>query len=487
MDCFITAKQITMKNYLLLIACFMLGCTPKIVEEVSETTEPQTPVSMQQQEDEVLSPCPNFLDAPNPDEAETNFVLYRDFMRAGDWDRAYELWQKVYEVAPAADGRRNSVLADGIYFYEYYISQTTDTTARATLIDKIYEMYDRVDECYPEGGYVMGRKAFDYFYKYPERSTKLNTYQLFKQSMDTDGVDKAQYFILNPMASLLVDLYFDQQISLEEAKQYETMIQQRLDKGLKECKGSDCEGWSIIASYLPERFAAFERVAGFYDCDYYKEKYYQDFLDDPSNCEKVVEVYSRLKFGGCPDTDEQFAELIRIGNTNCAPKPGPGREATDLLRNARYKEAIVKFQEAADQTTDPIKKAKYILTIAKIYNAHLKNFVQSRKYALQAAEIDPQSGAPYLLIGRLYASSGPLCGSGRGWNSQVVVWPAIDAWQKARSLDSEVAAEATKFINRYRQYMPSKEDIFQRNLKEGGTFKVGCWIQRSTVIRSAPN
>jgi hypothetical protein len=67
------------------------------------------------------------------------------------------------------------------------------------------------------------------------------------------------------------------------------------------------------------------------------------------------------------------------------------------------------------------------------------------------------------------------------------VWTAIDAWQKAKSIDSSVAAEANKFINRYTQYMPSRGDIFQRNLTEGNTFRVGCWIQRNTVIRAAPN
>lgn len=479
-----------MKNYFLLLCClifWLASCTPKVTEEVTETEVDSTPISMQNQEEAKLSPCPNFLDAPNPDEAETNFVLYRDFMRAGDWDQAYEMWQKVYAVAPAADGRRNSVLADGIRFYEYYISQTTDTTERAKLVDQVYEMYDKIDECYPEGGYVMGRKAFDYFYKYPNRSTKMDTYKMFTKSMDMDGMEDMQYFVLNPTASLLVDMYFEDKISLEDVKKYENMIRMRLAKGLEECKGKACEKWQIIEEYIPERFAAFERIKGFYDCEYYKEKYYQEFLDNQTDCEKVVEVYSRLKFAGCSETDAQFAELIRVGNTNCAPEPGPGKQGTECLRNADYECAVAKFQEAADEASDPQRKAKYILTIAKIYNAHLKNFSKSRQYALQAAELDPSSGEPYILIGRLYASSGPLCGPGRGWDSQIVVWPAIDAWQKAKSIDSSVAAEANKFIGRYRQYMPSRGDIFQRNLTEGKTFRVGCWIQRNTVIRAAPN
>ena len=79
----------------------------------------------------------------------------------------------------------------------------------------------------------------------------------------------------------------------------------------------------------------------------------------------------------------------------------------------------------------------------------------------------------------------PSVGSGRGWNSQVVTWPAIDKFQKAKQLDPSVADEANKFIRQYRQYMPKKEDIFQRRIKAGDSFKVPCWIQENTTVRTA--
>ncbi|MDX1409739.1 MAG: hypothetical protein R3330_16435, partial [Saprospiraceae bacterium] len=90
------------------------------------------------------------------------------------------------------------------------------------------------------------------------------------------------------------------------------------------------------------------------------------------------------------------------------------------------------------------------------------------------------------MIGKLYASSGPLCGPGRGWDSQIVTWPAIDQFMQARRVDPSVSAEANKWINYYSRYMPSVEDIFQRQLQEGQSFTVGCWIQETTTIRAAP-
>ena len=124
------------------------------------------------------------------------------------------------------------------------------------------------------------------------------------------------------------------------------------------------------------------------------------------------------------------------------------------------------------------------MLIAKIYYGDIKNFPKSRKYALESAKQNPSSGEPYLIIGKLYASSGPLCGPGTGWDSQVVTWPAIDMWDRAKK-DPAVAAEAKKLIATYKQYMPKKEDIFQRSINAGDSFTVGCWIQAKTKVRTA--
>ena len=68
------------------------------------------------------------------------FVLYRDFLKAKDWDGAFEKWQKVYEEAPAADGKRNTVYADGIRFYEHYYRQNyADSVKREGYLKKIFE------------------------------------------------------------------------------------------------------------------------------------------------------------------------------------------------------------------------------------------------------------------------------------------------------------------------------------------------------------
>jgi tetratricopeptide (TPR) repeat protein len=185
------------------------------------------------------------------------------------------------------------------------------------------------------------------------------------------------------------------------------------------------------------------------------------------------------------ENDEMVQRIRNAGNEHCVEERSL-TQAYAALREARYKQAIDLFEKAANEEKDNLKKSTILLTISKIYYAHLKNFPAARKYALDASKARPNWGEPFLLIGRLYASSGPLCGPGRGWDSQVVVWPAIDMWNRAKSVDPSTTKEANEYINRYMQYMPTNEDLFQRLLKEGDTFRVGCWIQENTTVRAAP-
>ena len=466
-----------------LITFFLFGCTPKVAEDLQKTEEAVTEKPVTPKPDKKLSPCPKFTDAPNPDEAETNYVLYRDFLRAKDWDQAFDYWQKVYEVAPAADGERNTLLADGIRFYEHFIRQSTDEDKKQEYIDEIFTLYDKIDECYPQGGFIAGRKAFDYYYKYPELKTKEEIYAMFKASIDTDG-EKTNDFVINPFTSLLVQLYFDEKISMEEAQTYQQKVRDILAYGLRECEGVGCDRWKIVESYAPVRLEAFETAKGFYDCDYYMDKFYPDFEAAPTDCDVIRTVFSRLNWGGCSKDDERFKAIIRAGNENCVEASNL-KLAYDALRNGEYNKSIELFEKAAGEEEDNAQKAKIKLTVAKVYYSHLRNFSKARQYARESANFNPNVGEPYLLIGRLYASSGPLCGPGTGWDSQIVVWPAIDKWQQAKRVDPSAAAEANRLIGTYRQYMPKKEDIFQRSLKAGSSFRVNCWIQENTTIRTA--
>ena len=473
-------------------ALSLFACTPK----ASDSTTATTPKPTQQQNTtkpeimggKQLSPCRKFSDNANEDALTDDYVVYRDMLKTEQVDKAYELWQNVYASAPAADGRRSTVMTDGIYFMEYFLSKATDETEKNAYRERVFELYDEIERCYPEGGMMIARKGFDYFYKYPEMKSKREIYNLFQEAIREDSMEVSD-IILNPMGSLLIDLHEAGEVDDEEAIRTGRFLLERLRKLKSEAKTpTDRERVGLIEGYLPERFIYFEQVKGFYDCAYFKGKYLQDLAANPDDCTLLSQTIGYLRYGGCDGNDPDVARLTAQYNASCREETvvssgGSGCRPNALIQSGEYREAVECLEERYDRTDDSETKAKLAIAIARIYYGSLRQFSAARNWARKAAADKPGWGEPYLLIGRLYASSGPLCGPGTGFQSQRVVWVAIDQWQRAKSVDPAAAAEANKFINQYYQYMPDGEQGFMNGLKEGASYTVDCWINETTTVR----
>ena len=202
---------------LALLAIFMVACTPKVTEKTTDTK----PVTQPEPEpEETLSQCKNWNNVANEDDIKAAHVLYKDRLKeiraerrkgAGASQRmidslyqvGYNYWTYAYAEAPAADGKRADHFEDGIRFYEYFLSRTTDATAKAAYVDTIMQLYDERAKCYGEEDYIMGRKAFDYYYKYPDMAEEMEKYEMFKKAIDMGG-EKRPVFYPEPLYRLVV-------------------------------------------------------------------------------------------------------------------------------------------------------------------------------------------------------------------------------------------------------------------------------------------
>ena len=472
--------------FLLPILCFaiLFACGPKTTEATTATEEaPPKPEEKKPETD-----CATFKDSGNEDEATTNYVLYKDMMKVKDYKKAMGYWEKVYTVAPAADGKRRTLFEDGIKLYHDLFTKAETESEKQTYVNKVMSLYDKMEECYGEPGYVAGRKAFDYYYKYSAfQSNEKQAYDLFKEAVDTDGKE-SKAFVVNPFTASLRSLFLADKISMEEAQTYVGKILEILKYGPE--NSDDKASWDIVQGYALNLLESLEGRKGFYDCNYYNDRYYSLFEESPSDCEVVGKVYGYMKWGGCDSSNPNFAKVKAAFDANCKPKivtttnTSRGPSCRSFVVEGDYTQAVTCYEEKMNKSNDVNKKAEYALFLAKLYYGQLKNYSKSRQYARKALEMRPNWGEPYVLIGKLYASSGPLCGPGRGFMSQRVVWVAIDKWNKAKSVDPSVADEANKLIGQYRKYMPDVEDLFSRSLKEGQTYTVDCWINEKTKVRA---
>jgi len=485
-------KRINLALFLIFctVSVLFYACTPKTTEAAKPSvsaTKVKPPVNMDN-----LSPCQKWVNESFEQEALETHVLYRDQMKAQNYKEALPLWEKVYQMAPAADGRRDVHYMDGARIYKYLITYESTTTAeeKTAYQQKVFDLYQQAVECYPKKATdYKALMAYDYFYTFPGTKSDLEIYEMYKEIVNEDGL-KTSVSVLNPFTSIIVNSLLEEKIPMAEAQKYAGKINEIFNHNKKERTPTEWkkQGWDIVESYTPARLEQLEGIKGFYGCDHFINKYAAEYQANPNDCDAIGTFIARLKYGGCSESDPNLVAARAAKQANCK-KPvttsGPLKLARDCMENGDYDCAISKYEEYVNSVDDNTKKANINLRIAKIYYVHKKKYSQARKFARKAASQRSGWGAPYMLIGTMYASSGPLCGPGTGFDSQRVTWAAIDQWNKAKSIDSSVSADANKLINRYSQYMPTRADIFQRGIQEGATYKVPCWIQENTKVRIA--
>ena len=150
-------------------------------------------------------------------------------------------------------------------------------------------------------------------------------------------------------------------------------------------------------------------------------------------------------------------------------------------KREEYDKAIKYYKESATLEEDNEKKAVDYLQIADILRRQEK-FPESREYAYKALEANPSSGEPYILIGHLYAAS-KMCATNE-LEKGAIYWAAVDKYIKAKTVDPSVTEEANKYIVTYSAYFPTKETVFFFSLKNGDQYKLGCWINETTTVRT---
>lgn len=403
------------------------------------------------------------------------YSLYREFYKQENYVDAMKHWRWVMANAP---GYRETPFYDGISMYEVFIDKATDSLNRELLIDTLMMLYDKRIDCHGKMGYVLGRKAYS---MYKLRPTDYeNIYNTFKTSIDLQG-DQSEYFLLGPYFNYTVIMWKLNKIDagkvMETFDQVMAIIDNNVQAGTEESANFEKIKPGVEA-LLPERLMS---------CEYLTQRFNDKWESEKNDLKLVTGYFNGFRTAkdslgnSCTNTAAYNTVLHQLY------KLDPTAQTAELIAVALYKEgkeneAIEMFNNAIGLETDNIKKAEWSMNIARILRSQGK-YAQARTYAYKALEFKPDWGAPYMLIGDMYASSGSLCGPGTGFESQVVVWVAIDKYYKAKSVDPSVAEEANSMIAKYSQYMPTITDLFDRGIDEGSSYTVGCWINETTTAR----
>ena len=141
----------------------------------------------------------------------------------------------------------------------------------------------------------------------------------------------------------------------------------------------------------------------------------------------------------------------------------------------RVAEALSIIEEDADQ------KAVYYLGLADAYR-HKGSYAAARNAVNSALELRSGWGQAYMSLGNIYIAGAKACGG--NYEKSTVYWVAVDTFRKALS-DEDTKYRASKSINTYSKYFPTKETCFFKGVEVGKSHTVGCWINKTTRARTS--
>lgn len=435
--------------------------------------------------------CNTWNDHEEKDDILGSYSVLQDFMDAETYDTALEYWQNVYTKAPAGSGENASVFQYGRQIYIAFLQNETDATKRQEYVDMITKLHMEEMECFPDNkGVALANLAFDMFYYLQVPYSKL--IETVEQSIDVLGT-KAEYSIFIPYGYAAVYQYQNKFIDAEKARNIYLQLEEIIDARTAD-KDPYLDYYNDAWANVKAQFASIETEI--FDCNYYQNKFRPDFEAGEEDVEVLKYMVVMMTKQGCADDDafvvqvrtkyEELAAAINAEKLQEFYAENPAAHAADLYKEGNYDEAIAKYEEAiakeeaGEKNSDNL--AQYYFAMASIKGRKLKQYSNARSLALKAAGFKSGWGQPYMLIGDLYASSSRNCGSS-DWDHSVAVLAAIDKYQYAKSIDSEIAGEANKKIANYRDFMPDGETGFMMGVKEGQKVKVNCWIGEKVKVR----
>jgi tetratricopeptide (TPR) repeat protein len=421
-------------------------------------------------------------------ERDKNYSLYREFFKQNLYADAMPYWKWVYANAP---GIRKQTYIDGVEMYTAAYKATKDENAKTNYLDTIMQIYDKRIECFGEASFVTGRKAYDIATIKPTIGGFNDARVLYEKAFAQSSNEIAPYMI-NQYMSILLNLRgavpgIDDAYATEK---YNAIVA-HIDKKVADASTKDVADFTKLKSDLANLYDQYLKPKGpvkpWFDGIAPTEQITllsNQLKNNPSDIKNVKEVYEKALLAK-DIQDSTIRSEIELALYSLEPNT---KLATSIgyryyKLNKNYKDAITYFSSAMEMDTSMTNKAQYAMTVADCYY-RLNKFTESRESARKAISYNPNMGQAYYWIGVLYASSGKLCGPGTGFESQKVLWPAFDYFYKAKAVDPSVAADCDKMIADYKPFLPSKEDILKRKLKEGQQYNVGCWINESATVRA---
>ncbi|MDR4988050.1 MAG: hypothetical protein RG741_04325 [Bacteroidales bacterium] len=406
-----------------------------------------------------------------------NWSLYAEYYRQRNYEMAYEPWKYMFNDCPLATV---NIYIHGANMIKYFYNTETDPARRDAWVDTLMMVYDRRIEMFGEEGRVLGRKAADLYQLRPTDVQEL--YELSERSIQLEGMNAgADVLLINfQMVIRLVDAgLMDPDAIIESFDRATDIIEFNLEHDPESARFYNPAKNNIRAMFEP-----------YATCESLGQIFWPRFEAAPEDTELLARITEMLENAGCMNDELFYAATKQLHALK------PNAESAFLmgrLENNResYRDAIRYFQQSADLFSEEsatmhqerIFRAYWLM--AEISFRQLRQLPQARDFARRAHQTTPTDGRPLILIGEMYAASASECGD-NDVTKKAAFWTAVDKFVEAGNVteDDLVKERAQQLADTYKLYFPSSDDIFFHGFSEGDSFRVECWINRTTRIRA---
>ncbi|HCC50739.1 MAG TPA: hypothetical protein DEQ30_00725 [Porphyromonadaceae bacterium] len=414
----------------------------------------------------------------------TNISLFIPYAKSGNFKDAYPFWKIVYDECPAST---KNIYSYGVDIINWQISQESDAAKKEALINDLMKLYDdRVKYFGDDNRYgkdwIVSRKAQNYnqlkgedtdpavIYKWTGEvvdefkekteplAVSLYMFASFKLMQDDMEKYKAQYVNDFLKSSAILDAQIAAAKAANNAKDEENILARKVE--------------------IEKNFA----LSGAADCETLQSIYGSKVEENKANADFLKETLTLLRRVNCREIDVFFAasEYMHKIEPTAESAMGLGNKA---FREKDYATAEKYYDEAINISDNAEIKAELYYAMA-VMAQQQNNYIKAKQLSLKCLAENPNYGRAYVLIATCYASGARNIFPDDPVLTKCVYYAVVDKLERARQVDPSVAEEAGKLISTYKQYYPTKEEIFMHpGVETGESFSIGGWIGETVKIR----
>lgn len=254
------------------------------------------------------------------------------------------------------------------------------------------------------------------------------------------------------------------------------------------------ERWGIFldSPEYAEAKSTFEAIfatSGAASCEVIESIYRPKVEAAPADTILLARVFNMMRRAQAQGSCESDF-LVEVGEKYyaAAPKSSTAVQLAMMFEARKeYNKALQYLEENIERENDPTEKANLLVRAAASMLGN-GNAAQAASLARQAADVNPENGYAYMILGHAYAAGANACAD---FDRRAAFWLVYDVLTRARAILVEGDAEAkqqaenlSSQLANYRAAFPTKEDCFFRGLNNGDGYTVSCgWVSGRTTVR----